>query len=116
MKNETQQPKAASCPYCHEKLYVNETTQEDSIRIVCPLCHQNFHIDLTTMKTRKRVGDNETVLRYKLKCPRCGKHFLFYEAKTDEIISDICHKCGCVFRGNKLYGKSWESKKQPNPK
>ena len=106
MIHETQQSKGAFCPYCREKLHLNENIQEDSIRIVCPLCHQNFHISLPTMRTRKRIGDNETVLKHKLKCPHCGKHFLFYETKNDEIISDICHKCGCIFRGNKLYGKN----------
>jgi len=100
------------CPYCEEVAFTLISVEDESIRIACPACRYSFHIDLQTLRVTKRIDNNETELKYKLKCPRCGKHYLLYEIRIDEIISDVCHKCGCVFRGNKLYGKTWISKRQ----
>ena len=112
MKDKKQDYKATCCPHCNKEIHINESSQNDKMRIICPACRENFLVNLMNMKTIKRVGDNETSLKHKLKCPLCGKHYLFYELKIDEIISDICRKCGCIFRGNKLYGKTWIAKSQ----
>ena len=105
-------PRPAKCPYCGQRHYIYEDADDDSVRIICPNCHQSFCVDCRTLRTRKRVDDNDTALNHKLTCPRCKKHHLLYESKVDEILSIICPKCGCYFRGNLLYGKTWETKPQ----
>ena len=105
-------PRAVKCPHCGDKIHIYEDAAEGSVRIDCPMCHQDFSINLQTLDVKKRVGDNETKLQYKLRCPHGCKHYFFYEKKIDNIISDKCSICERYFRGNMLYGRAWPTKPQ----
>ena len=102
------------CPNCRQQTTIYETPADDCITITCPACKEPFTINLRTMRVIARVGNNETRLMNRLTCPRCKKGFILCESRPDAIVSDRCGHCGCYFRGNFKYLKTWESKPQPN--
>ena len=112
MVYEALSPLAVNCTYCGHTHHIYEAAAEDSVRIACPMCHQEFSVNLLTMRASKRVGDNETRLQYKLKCPHGCKHYFMYENKIDNIVGDKCSVCGRYFRGNMLYSQTWPTKPQ----
>jgi hypothetical protein len=101
------------CPNCCQQTTIYEKPADDCITITCPACKEPFTINLRTMRVIARVGNNDTKLMNKLKCPRCKKGCILCESRPDAIVSNRC-TCGCFYRGNFRYLKTWECKPQSN--
>ena len=108
-----------TCPTCKQSINIYDTPEYDApeaelMTIMCPSCKEPLTFNLKTMRVRLRVGNNEIRLMNKMKCPRCGKGFILCESRPDAIVSGKCDHCGCCYRGNFKYLKTWESKPQSN--
>jgi len=101
------------CPSCNRPTTICEMPTDDYMTITCPSCKEPFRFNLMTKRVLKRVGDNVTRLMYQLTCPRCRKGYILCESRLDAIVSNKC-ACGCFYRGNFRYLKTWECKPQPN--